>query len=164
MNDFYIINNDDKLRKLYLKLKVLLIIKNKKNYIENVNENKEKKDNNKKLIVLNGKENMNKNEEKKDNNKELIVLNGEENVNVIKENLNGTIEIDIIVNDNEEIKESEEEILKKKLNKGKEDLDVGCIMCCRGCRNILEYISFHVRKRCVYMREKIIELINKKED
>ena len=168
MNDFYIINNDDKLRKLYLKLKVLLIIKKKKVYIEN-KENKKKEEYVKKeesnKIEECKEENNEEYVKKEENNKrekKLIALNKEENVNVIKENLNGTIKIDVIVNELEEI--SEEEILKKKLDKGKEDLDVGCVMFCRGCGNIIEYINYHINKRCVYIKEKIKELIYKKED
>ena len=160
MNDFYIINNDDKLRKLYLKLKVLLIIKKKKVYIENKED--KKKEECVKKEESNKKEKSDKKEESSKGEKKLIALNKEENVNVIKDNLNGTIKIDVIVNDLEEI--SEEEIFKKKLDKGKEDLDVGCVICCGGCKNIMEYINYHICKKCVYIKEKIMDLINKKED
>ena len=51
-------------------------------------------------------------------------------------------------------------IYKEKLNTGVKDVDVGCGICCRGCKNIFAYICFNLNKCSNYIMNKCNDKMN----
>lgn len=169
MEEFLIIDNNNIFKKLYLKLFLLIKFEKSMNIILKL-----KKENIKNSIEENMmKEGEVKEEEvKKEEIKEEKVkereIKEEVNGNECVKNLEHSEEIDIRVNGNlkplniedNNVEEDKDYIYKEKLNSGLNDVDVGCGICCGGCKNIFEYISFNLRKCCNYIINKCNDKMN----
>ena len=44
---------------------------------------------------------------------------------------------------------------KERLNEGLKDVDIGCGICCNGCKNILKYVYYNLKKCFKYIIKKI---------
>ena len=168
MEEFLIIDNNNNIfKKLYLKLFLLIKFEKSMNIILKLKKENIKNSIEENIIEVNIiKERDVKEEEiNKEKVKEKeIKVNGNECV----KNLEHSEEIDIIVNGNlkllniedNNVEEDKDYIYKEKLNNGLNDVDVGCGICCRGCKNIFEYISFNLRKCCNYIINKCNDKMN----
>ena len=169
MEEFLIIDNHNIFRKLYLKLFLLIeieksmniILKFKKENIKNsIKENMMKEGEMKEVKEREVKEEVNKNECVKnlEYSEEIDIKENE-----CVKNLEYSEEIDIRVNGNLKplnVEEDKDDIYKEKLNSGLRDVDVGCGICCFGCKNIFEYICFNLKKCCNYIMNKCNDKIN----
>ena len=154
MEEFLIIDNNNIFRKLYLKLFVLVKFEKSIN-----NKLKLKKENIKNSIEENMmkegevKEEEIKEEEMKEVENEVEEIKEEVGKNECVKNLKHSEVIDIRVNGNlkalnvedDNVEEDKDYIYEEKLNSGLNDVDVGCGICCRGCKNIFEYICFNLK-------------------
>ena len=179
MEEFLIIDNNNIFRKLYLKLFVLIKFKKsmniklklkKENIKNSIEENMMKEGEMKEGEI---KEEEIKEEEikeekiKEEEIKEVEEVKKEVEKNECVKNLKHSEVIDIRVNGNLEplnMKdnniEEEDYIYEEKLNSGLKDVDVGCGICSRGCKNIFEYICFNLKKCCNYIMNKCNDKMN----
>lgn len=116
-----------------------------------------------KLICKENNINEEKVLEYKENEKKTIkVLNEKKAINNIinieKTNLDNSKVVDIIINGEiiEEInnKERLDNIYNEKYKKGKEDIDVGCGICCIGLGNVCSYMKYEFEKMIEYIVNK----------
>ena len=175
MEEFLIIDNNNIFRKLYLKLFLLIkfeksmniILKFKKENIKNsIEENMMKEGEVKEEEVKEGE--VKEEEVKEEEVKEVEEVKKEIEKNECVKNLKHSEVIDIRVNGNLEplnvkddnIEEDKDDIYKEKLNTGLKDVDVGCGICCRGCKNIFAYICFNLKKCSNYIMNKCNDKMN----
>ena len=189
MDEFLIIDNNNIFKKLYLKLFLLIkfeksmniILKFKKENIKNsIEENMMKEGEVKEEEIK--EEEVKEEEVKEEEVKEEEVKEEEIKEEKVKEreikevvngnecvkNLEHSEVIDIRVNGNlkplniedNNVEEDKDYIYKEKLNSGLNDVDIGCGICCHGCKNIFEYISFNLRKCCNYIINKCNDKMN----
>ena len=184
MEEFLIIDNNNIFRKLYLKLFVLIKfeksinikLKLKKEIIKNsIEENmikegevKEEEIKEEKIKKVENEVEEIKKEEIKEVENEVEEIKEEVGKNECVKNLKHSEIIDIRVNGNLEplnveddnIEEDKDCIYEEKLNNGLKDVDVGCGICCLGCKNIFEYICFKLKKCCNYIMNKCNDKMN----
>ena len=182
MEEFYIVdNNNNKFNKLYLKLFLLIkfkesmniILKLKKENIENnIEETMMKEEEVKDEIVDEVVEDVVDEIVKKVIKEEKVVeeVKREDDVkNNCKKNLEHSEKIDIMVNgdmtvinldDDISIDEEKDYIYEEKLNTGLKDVDIGCGICCSGCKKICEYLCYNLQKCCDYIVNKCNKINN----